>query len=109
MVDHSHSNSCSQHISSKTPRLDSILDQEQSRKAIDAIISALSDIRDNERCTTCAIKDAAHSMTIYARELQAAKKQEKWTKEDKKAMKAEAKSLIKEIKRDVKKTWKAKP
>lgn len=55
------------------------------------------------------MKAVTQTFTAYVRELQAAKKDGQWSREEKKLLKAEAKGLRKEMKHDVKRAWKAKP
>lgn len=73
-----------------------------------ALSSALADVGNANCCSKCATESAAHIFTAYLRDLRAAKKNGQWSAEEKKALRAEAKGLMKEIKRDIKKVWKAK-
>lgn len=73
-----------------------------------ALSTALSDTANSRGCLKCTIKDTVHMLTVYARDYKANRKNEPWSKEEKKAMKAEVKAFFGEIKRDVKETWNAK-
>jgi hypothetical protein len=54
------------------------------------------------------MKEAARTVTLCARELRAAKRSGEWSKEEKKAMKKEAKATFDEIRQEMKRTWKSK-
>ena len=69
----------------------------------------MSDAGDGKGCVKCATKDVVLILTAYMRDIRAAKKSGKWSKEEKKALKAEVKGFLKEVKRDVKQTWKSTP
>lgn len=68
----------------------------------------LVDMAEGRGCDKCMMKEAARTITTCVRELRAAKKNGEWSKEEKKAMKNEAKAIFGEIKREVKTTWKDK-
>lgn len=73
-----------------------------------ALGTALNDTANSNGCLKCTIKDAVHMLTVYARDYKANRKNDPWTKEEKKAMKMEVKTFFQEIKRGVKDTWNAK-
>jgi len=100
---------CYYHGASQTPHLDAQFRQPGATALIGQLNTAAAQAANGERCWKCAAKDAAHAFTVYVRDLKAAKKGGKWTKEEKKALKAEAKSVIREIKYDCKKAWKETP
>jgi Sec-independent protein translocase protein TatA len=52
------------------------------------------------------LKEVARTVTLSIRELKSAKKNGEFSKEEKKAMKAEVKATFKELKDEVKRTWK---
>jgi hypothetical protein len=97
---------CGVHGASQTPHLDRQLQQSQSKEILQALIMSLNDIADENRCTKCAVESASSLFTGYVREVRAAKRSGKWSKEEKKAIKAEVKSLGKGVKRDIKALWK---
>lgn len=70
--------------------------------ALQAIISALNDVVNDEKCTKCATEEIAKTTSAYIRELKAAKKNGEFAKEDKKALKTEVKALFKSVKGDLK-------
>jgi GTP1/Obg family GTP-binding protein len=72
------------------------------------LIAALNDAVDDDKCTKCATDKVAATMTAYVQELKAAKKNGEWSKEEKKALKGEMKTLFKSVKSDVKAMRKAK-
>lgn len=76
---------------------------------IGTLSSTLAGAGNENCCSKCVTKNAAQTLALYLRELRAAKKNGEWSAEEKKALKKEVKGLFKEIKHDVRKTWKAKP
>lgn len=64
---------------------------------------------DERTCARCALKNVVRIVTVYLRDARAAEMNGQWSKAEKKALKVEAKGLLKEVKRDIKQTWKAKP
>lgn len=73
-----------------------------------ALSLALAKIIEGGGCTKCLIKEVARTVTIYAKELCAAKRNGEWTREEKKALKREAKATFQEVKGEVKETWRGK-
>lgn len=72
------------------------------------LISALNDAVNDDRCTKCATETIANTTAAYIRELKAAKKNGEFSKEEKKALKAEAKALFKTVKSEIKANRKTK-
>ena len=68
--------------------------------------AALNDLADEGKCTKCTVENISTLLTGHAREIKAAKRNGEWSKEDKKALKAEVKGLFKGVKKDVKGLWK---
>lgn len=68
-------------------------------------MTALSSLVDEKQCTTCSVQTASTLLTGHARDIKTAKNGQ-WSKEDKKALKAEVKGLLKGIKKDAKGLWK---
>lgn len=62
---------------------------------------------DEKKCTKCTVENISTLLTGHVRDLRAAKQNGVWSKEDKKALKAEIKGLLKPVKKDVKSLWKA--
>lgn len=73
-----------------------------------SLIATLNDALEGNRCTECTFEATAHTLTAYVTEMKAAKKDGQWSKEDKKALKAEAKAMGKRIKGSVKLAYKGK-
>jgi hypothetical protein len=96
------------HNVSQTPYLDRQLQQPRTKEILQALISALNDIADENQCTQCAVQNSSNALGQYFQELRAAKKNGEWSKEEKKGIRKEIKGLAKGLKRDVKATWKAK-
>lgn len=99
---------CPTHSDSATPFLRTQLQRPQARNALQVLSQALADIAEGRGCNKCLMKEAARTATLCVRELRAVKKNGEWSKEEKKAMKNEAKATFNEIKQEVKQTWKSK-
>lgn len=67
-----------------------------------SLIATLNDAVEGKRCTECTVEATANTLTAYVTEMKAAKKSGQWSKEDKRALKAEAKAMRKRIKGSVK-------
>jgi len=98
---------CYVHGASQTPHLDAHLRQPSTQALLQKLSTAIGEIGNENCCSKCATESAARTMTVYLAELRAAKKNGSWTDEEKKGLKTEAKGLFKEVKKDVKKVWKA--
>lgn len=107
-TDASTSGPCSQHGPSQTPHLDAQLRQPKTQAALRSLIATLTDAVDGHRCTECTIEATAHTLTAYVTEMKASKKSGQWSKEDKKALKAEAKAVGKRVKGSVKMAYRSK-
>jgi hypothetical protein len=82
------------------------LQRPQARNALQVLSLALMDLANGRDCTECSLKEVARTVTLSIRELKSAKKNGEFSKEEKKAMKAEVKATFKELKDEVKRTWK---
>ncbi|OQE38932.1 hypothetical protein PENCOP_c007G04362 [Penicillium coprophilum] len=98
---------CLTHGPSQVPLLDRELQNQQTKEIIRALTTALNDLTDEKKCTKCTVENIATLLTGQVRDLRAAKRSGMWSKEDKKALKAEIKGLLKPLKKDVKSLWKA--
>ncbi|EYE96760.1 uncharacterized protein EURHEDRAFT_337502 [Aspergillus ruber CBS 135680] len=96
---------CSVHSTSQTPRLDHQLQQPETKAALQALATALNNIADEKQCTKCAVEASSNFLTDHLRDIRAAKKNGQWSKEDKKALKAEIKGF-KSLKTNFKALWK---
>ncbi|KAJ5964484.1 uncharacterized protein N7479_004360 [Penicillium vulpinum] len=98
---------CLTHGPSQVPLLDSELQKPQAKEIIRTLAAALNDIVDEKKCTKCTVEHISTLLTAQVRDLRAAKRSGMWSKEDKKALKAEIKAVLKPVKKDVKRLWKA--
>ncbi|KAJ5170520.1 uncharacterized protein N7500_003303 [Penicillium coprophilum] len=98
---------CSTHGPSQVPLLDRELQNQQAKDIIRTLTTALNDLTDEKKCTKCTVENISTLLTGHVRDLRAAKRSGMWSKEDKKALKAEIKCLLKPLKKDVKSLWKA--
>lgn len=98
---------CLTHGPSQVPLLDCELQKPQAKDIIRTLAAALNDIADEKKCTKCTVENISTLLTGHVRDLRAAKRSGMWSKEDKKALKAEIKGLLKPVKKDVKSLWKA--
>ncbi|KAL4801185.1 hypothetical protein BDV18DRAFT_165201 [Aspergillus unguis] len=97
---------CTAHGPSQTPHLDHELQQPYAQAIIRSLTEALNDLADETKCTKCTVETASALLTSHARDLRAAKKNGQWSKQEKKALKAEVKGSFKGVKKDVKALWK---
>ncbi|ETN43576.1 uncharacterized protein HMPREF1541_02735 [Cyphellophora europaea CBS 101466] len=95
---------CSKHGPSQTPHLDHELQQPKAKGFVTALIAALQDAVEEGHCTECAFEKTASILTAYAQDMRRAKKsgEVKWSREEKKALKSEIKSVSKRVKGQVK-------
>ncbi|KAJ5509279.1 hypothetical protein N7527_011422 [Penicillium freii] len=98
---------CLIHGPSQVPLLDHELQKQQAKDIIQTLATALNDIADEKKCTKCTVEIISALLIGHVRDLRAAKRSGVWSKEDKKALKAEIKCLLKPVKKDVKSLWKA--
>ncbi|OJJ40130.1 hypothetical protein ASPWEDRAFT_166216 [Aspergillus wentii DTO 134E9] len=98
---------CLTHGPSQVPLLDSELQNPQAKEIICTLVTALNDITDENKCTKCTVENISTLLTGHVRDLRGAKRSGMWSKEEKKALKAEIKALLKPVKKDVKNLWKA--
>lgn len=94
------------HGASQSELLDRELQRPQAQEIIRALTNALNDINDNDKCTKCAVENASTLLTTQVRDIRGAKRNGEWTKEERKALKAEAKGIFKPVKKAVKALWK---
>lgn len=79
----------------------------RSQQILKGLAEALNDLANEKKCTRCAVQDISTQITGHVREMREAKRNGEWTKEDRKAMKAEFKAVFKPMKKDIKALWKA--
>ncbi|KAJ5928809.1 hypothetical protein N7466_007765 [Penicillium verhagenii] len=97
---------CPTHGPSQSERFDRELERPQAQEIIRALKQALNDINDQEKCTKCAVENASTVLTTQVREIREAKRNGEWTKEERKALKAETKAIFKPVKKSIKALWK---
>ncbi|KAJ5525448.1 hypothetical protein N7494_012098 [Penicillium frequentans] len=97
---------CPTHGPSQSERFDRELQRPQAQEMIRALTKALNDINDQEKCTKCAVENASTLLTTHVRDIRALKQNGEWTKEERKALKAEVKGIFKPVKKSVKALWK---
>ncbi|KAJ5543168.1 hypothetical protein N7461_009171 [Penicillium sp. DV-2018c] len=97
---------CSTHGPSQVPLIDNELQKPHAKEIIRLLTAALNDLTNEKKCTRCTVESISTQLTGHVRDLRAAKRSGAWSKEEKKAYKAEVKGLFKPIKKDLKKLWK---
>ena len=98
---------CATHGPSQAPLLDRELQKPRSKEIIQTISATLNDLASEKQCTRCTVKSISILLTGHVREMREAKRTGEWSKEDKKALKAEARAMFKPVKKDIKALWKA--
>ncbi|KAK4495617.1 hypothetical protein PRZ48_012885 [Zasmidium cellare] len=98
---------CTIHPTTPTPHLDAQLSSPKYRSYLLSLSEALADLADAEEphCTKCSIDSVALTLTQLAKEVKQAKKNGEWSKEEKKALKKESKTLGKAVKADCERVW----
>ncbi|KAL4748031.1 hypothetical protein BDW72DRAFT_215083 [Aspergillus terricola var. indicus] len=97
---------CTVHGASQTPHLDHELQQPYAQNIIRTLTAALNDLADEKKCTKCTVEKSSALLTSHVRDIRAAKQNGQWSKEERKALKAEVKSSFKPMKKAVKALWK---
>ncbi|KAL4756982.1 uncharacterized protein BDW70DRAFT_144105 [Aspergillus foveolatus] len=97
---------CTVHGPSQIPHLDHELQQPYAQNIIHTLTAALNDLADENKCAKCTVEKFSALLTRHVREIRAAKKNGQWSKEERKALKAEVKSSYKPVKKAVKALWK---
>ncbi|CBF89297.1 predicted protein [Aspergillus nidulans FGSC A4] len=97
---------CTVHSSSQTPNLDHEFKQPYTQDIIRMLTAALHDLADETKCIKCTVEKSSALLTSHLCDIQAAKKTGQWSKEERKALKAEVKSSFKPVKKTVKALWK---
>ncbi|KAJ9606388.1 hypothetical protein H2200_009349 [Cladophialophora chaetospira] len=89
---------CTKHAPSQTPNLDRELQSPRHREFVHGLIAALDQVVQEEQCTECALEKMTELVTTYVQGLKTDKKQAKWSKEEKRALKKEFKEVAKRMK-----------
>ncbi|KAJ5332722.1 hypothetical protein MYU51_015315 [Penicillium brevicompactum] len=98
---------CSTRGHNQAPLLDGELMKPRSQQVLKGLAGALNDLASEKKCTRCTVEDLATQITGHVREMREAKRNGEWTKEERKAMKAEFKAVFKPMKKEIKALWKA--
>nr|POE63132.1 hypothetical protein CFP56_04035 [Quercus suber] len=99
---------CSHEKQSQTPHLDAHMQRPEVQARMLVVSQALSDVVSGKSCTKCASKTVAEQLYAHLHDVKAANKCGQWSREEKKAMKKEAKVLIKDLRKEMKGVWKTK-
>lgn len=100
-----HASDCHVHGSSPTPLLEAQIADPQTQAHLQALNSALANATQEGACLKCATEAITQTLTAFLQDIRTAKKSGRWSHEEKKAIKAEAKGLLKEMKHDLKSSW----
>ncbi|KAJ5995398.1 hypothetical protein N7481_002375 [Penicillium waksmanii] len=87
---------------SGTPFIDRNLRTARGQEAIRILSTALTDLVDENKCTKCTVENLVPLLEGHLKDLKLAKQNGEWSKEDKKTLKAEFKSLFKPAKKSLK-------
>ena len=102
---HTYRQRCEHGTASQTPHLDAQLQKPNARAALLSLSAAFAAAAEEGRCLKCAVQSVVPDLKVCMQDMKMAKKNGSFTKEDKKALKAEMKWLFAGIK-DVRKSWK---
>lgn len=95
-----------EHAPSQTPILDKLLSEPTTKARIQTIAAAINDLGDESKNTQSALRTAFMTVAEMAKDAKKEKKEGRWSKEDKKALKEELKPMFQDIKKEMKGTWK---
>jgi hypothetical protein len=101
------SKGCQLHGASQTPLLDTHLREPRIKASLQALSSLLADAVEGGTCLECVTEAAAHTLTSCLRDFQMAVKSGQLSRKEKKALKAEAKGLAKDMKHNIHHAWHA--
>jgi hypothetical protein len=88
-----------------TPHLSSAIASPQTHAHLIAATTALTAATQEGACLKCTGETISQTLTALMQEMRAAKKEGRWSHEEKRALKMEVKGLLKGMKRDVKGGW----
>ncbi|CAI7675817.1 unnamed protein product [Penicillium manginii] len=92
---------CESH-GSGTPFIDRELRTARGQETIRILSAALNDLVDENKCTKCTVENLMPLLEGHLKELKLAKQNGEWSKEDRKTLKTEFKSLFKPAKKSLK-------
>jgi len=98
LIESSPSQQCNHKGSNATPFLDAQLHQPAAREAVSSVHTTMQYAVDGEHCTRCTANEAARTLTKYVFDMRDAKQRGNFSREEKRAMKAEVKALLREVK-----------
>lgn len=94
------------HGPSQTPQLDKLLSDPTTKARVQTIAACIYDLANENKSSSQAIRTALMTAAELARDAKKEKKEGRWSKDDKKALKNELKPMFKDIKKEMKGTWK---
>jgi hypothetical protein len=97
---------CQIHGPSETPLLSAQAASPQTRVHLQSLSTALAAATEEGACLQCTSKTISQTLTAFLQEMRTAKKDGRWSHEEKRALRGEVKGLLKEMKHDVKESWK---
>lgn len=100
-----HPGPCHVHGPSQTPILEAQVADTDTRARLQALSSALADATKEGVCLKCVTENITQTLTTILQDVRTAKKSGQWSREEKKALKAEVKDLFKGMKHDLKHSW----
>ena len=98
---------CQVHGPSSSPMLEKHMGTPGVQESIQVLLSVVSDAVENGTCLRFAIQSVAEESAVVLREFKTKKRSGHWSREEKKALKAEAKVLMKDAKKSFRKMWKS--
>lgn len=101
------SKACQLHGTSQTPLLDTHLREPRIKASLQSLSSLLANAAEEGMCLECVMESVAHTLTTCLRDFQRAVKSGELSRKEKKALKAEAKALAKDMKHNIHHAWHA--
>lgn len=93
------------HGPTPTPHLSTAITSPQTHAHLTALTGALSAATQEGACLKCTAETISQTLTALVQEIHAAKKEGRWSAEEKRGLKGEVKGLLKGMKREVKGGW----
>lgn len=93
------------HNPSPTPHLSAQIANPQTQAHLRALTTALSNATQEGACLKCTGEAISQTLTAFLQDVRAAKKDGRWSHEEKRALRGEVKDLLKGMKHDVKGSW----
>lgn len=96
---------CQTHGPSQTPLLEAQVADPHTKATLQALSSALASATEEGACLKCVSETITQTLTTFMQDVRTAKKNGQWSRDERKAIKAEAKGLMKGMKHDLKHSW----